>query len=275
MTLIGVFSGAIIYLAYVKIPHKVKGLEKIEEVSQSLPGMNCGACGFAGCFGYAQGLVKNTNLITESPCSVALQDPEAVCGLEKALNISLDAAAMCKKAVIHCGSNSEVIYDYSGVKSCKAAAQMWGGYKKCPYACLGFGDCIKACPQGAISLDKERGIAVIDRNQCNGCSLCVAECPQTLIELVPANTKVVFKCNYEPLRDIPGRGKCDYGCTHCRKCFNACEYEAITWDKLKAVPEFNVEKCTLCGKCIEVCPQHTLAFTGGISAECEAVATPC
>ncbi|MFC1846633.1 4Fe-4S binding protein [Chloroflexota bacterium] len=270
LTLIGIVCGVIIYIAYVKIPHKVKGLEKIEEVSQSLPGMNCGACGFAGCFAYAQELVKNPDVITQSPCSVAMQNPEAVSCLEKSLNISLDAAAMCKKAVIHCGGNSEVVYEYSGAKSCKAAAQLWGGYKKCPYACLGFGDCVKACPQGGISIDKEKGIAVIDRSQCTGCGLCAAECPQNLIELVPADTKVVFQCNYEPLRDIPGRGKCDYGCTHCRKCFNACEYEAIIWNKLKAAPEFDVEKCTLCGKCIEACPQNTLTSASPAGVKCEA-----
>ncbi len=270
LTLIGIGCGIIIYIAYVKIPHKVKGLDKIEEISGALPGMNCGACGFAGCFAYAQELAKNPDIITQSPCSVAMQNPDAVKCLEKSLCISLDAAAMCKKAVIHCGGNSEVIYDYSGAKSCKAAAQLWGGYKKCPYACLGFGDCAKACPQGGIVIDKEKGIAVIDRTQCTGCGLCAAECPQNLIELMPADTKVAFQCNYEPLKNIPGRGKCESGCIHCRKCFNACEYEAIIWNKLKAVPEFDVEKCTLCGKCIEACPQNTLAFATPVAAKCEA-----
>jgi len=260
LTAIGIACGAIIYLAYVKIPHKVKGLDKIEEISNALPGMNCGACGYAGCFAYAQELAKNPDLITQTPCAVAMQNPEAVSCLEKALNISLDASALSKKALIHCSGNSEVLYNYDGIQSCKAAARLWSGYKKCPYACLGFGDCAAACPQGGISIDKEKGIAVIDRSICTGCGLCAAECPQGLIEVVPAGTKVAFHCNYQPLRDIPGREKCEYGCIHCRKCFNACEYEAITWNKEKAVPEFNIEKCTLCGKCIEACPQHTLAF---------------
>ena len=99
LTTIGLICGAIIYLAYLKIPHKVKGLEKIEEISNTLPGINCGACGFAGCFAYAQALSKNTSLITESPCAVTLQNPEAVSNLEKALNIKLDSAAFNKKAI--------------------------------------------------------------------------------------------------------------------------------------------------------------------------------
>jgi len=267
LTAIGMLSSAIIYLAYVKIPHKVKGIDRIEEISGALPGVNCGACGFAGCFGYAQELSKDAKMITEKPCPVALQSSETISNLEKVLDIKLDASALHKKALLHCGGNSEIIYNYSGVESCKAAAQLWGGYKKCPYACLGFGDCLKACPYDAISIDKEKGIATVDIDKCTGCGLCVGECPHNLIELVPAGTKVSFRCNYEPLRDIPGREKCQYGCTHCRKCFNACEYDVITWNKEKAIPVFDIEKCTLCGKCIEICPQNTLAYFNKVDAE--------
>jgi ferredoxin len=206
-------------------------------------------------------------MITEKPCPVALQSSETISNLEKVLDIKLDASALRKKALLHCGGNSEIIYNYSGVESCKAAAQLWGGYKKCPYACLGFGDCLKACPYDAISIDKEKGIAVIDFEKCTGCGLCVSECPHNLIELVAAGTKVSLRCSYEPLRDIPGRGKCQYGCIHCRKCFNACEFDAITWNKEEAIPEFNIEKCTLCGKCIEICPQDTLTFFNKADAE--------
>ena len=267
LTAIGLACSAIIYLAYIKIPHKVKGIEKIEKISNALPGANCGACGFAGCFAYAQELSKDTNLITKTPCPVALQSSETISKLEKVLDTKLDASALLKKALIHCGGNSEIIYNYSGVESCKAAAQLWGGYKKCPYACLGFGDCLKACLYDAISIDKEKNIAVIDFDKCTGCGLCVSECPHILIELVPAGTKVALRCNYEPLRDIPGREKCQYGCIHCRKCFNACEYDAITWNKEKAIPEFDIEKCTLCEKCIKICPQNTLEYFNRVDAE--------
>ena len=64
------------------------------------------------------------------------------------------------------------------------------------------------------------------------------------------------------LRDIPGREKCDFGCIHCRKCFTACKEEnihAIEWDKEKAHPIIDQDKCTLGGSCIKVCPRNTLA----------------
>lgn len=259
LTGIGFACAAIIYCVNIVLPHKVQGLEKTEEIANTLPGMNCGACGYPGCFAYAQGLAKNPDLISQSPCAVVLQDAERLERLEKALGVSIDASEMSKRALIHCNGNSEIVYDYSGIKTCKAAAQLLKGYRKCPYACLGLGDCLEVCPQGAICIDEEKQVAVVDVEKCTGCGLCVAECPQKLIELVPEGTKIAFLCNYKPLRDIPGREKCDFGCIHCRKCYKACEYEAVVWRKEEAIPEFDIEKCTLCYKCVDECPNNTLA----------------
>jgi Na+-translocating ferredoxin:NAD+ oxidoreductase RNF subunit RnfB len=239
LTGIGLFAAVLIYVVNVVVPHKVKGLEKTEEINTILPGMNCGACGYPSCFAYA----------------------ESVKELEKALGVTLDVSALGKKALIHCAGNSEVICDYAGIETCKGAAQLLSGYKKCPWACSGLGDCVRVCLQDAIFTDEEKDIVVIDQEKCNGCGLCVPECPLDLIELIPSATRISFLCSYEPIRDIPGREKCDYACTHCRKCFKACEEEgvmAIEWDKEKALPIIDQDKCTLCGKCIEVCEPDTL-----------------
>jgi len=269
LTGIALGLGILIYVVNRTVPTRVKGIDKTEEIAAILPGMNCGACGHPGCFAFAQALTKDADLILKTPCTVACQDPESLKRLEKALGVSIDTSEMSRKALIHCNGNSAVIHNYSGVKTCKAAAQLLSGYKKCPYACLGLGDCVAVCPQGAISLKPENSIAVVNPEKCTGCGLCLAECPQNLIELVPAGTKIVFLCNYKPLRDIPGREKCDAGCIHCRKCFNSCEYEAIIWNKERAMPEFDIEKCTLCHKCIEACPNHTLADFTEVKAAAE------
>lgn len=282
LTVIGLACAVIIYLVNVVVPHKVQGLEKTEEIAGILPGINCGACGKPGCFAYAQALTKDADIITKSPCAAVLQDTEGLERLEKTLGVTLDASAMSKKALIHCKGNPEAIYNYSGVGTCKGAAQLLSGYKKCPYACLGLRDCLEVCPQDAISITSSRltvngsglegyltlnheprnfepGVAVIDPEKCTGCGLCIAECPLNLIELVPAGTKIAFLCNYAPLRDILGREKCDAGCIHCRKCYKSCEDEAIVWNKERAIPEFDIEKCTRCSKCIGACEQNTLA----------------
>jgi Na+-translocating ferredoxin:NAD+ oxidoreductase RNF subunit RnfB len=272
LTGIALAIAVIIYLAHVVIPNRVKGLEKAEEVDAILPGMNCGACGYPSCFAYSQALTEpkaltccakgtEDDVLTKAPCATLLNDAESVKKLEEALGVKLDLSELRKKAVIHCTGNSEIICDYSGIDTCKGASQLLSGYKRCPYACCGLGDCMRVCPQDAIYIDEEKNIAVIDPEKCNGCGLCVAECPHGLIELVPKDTKVTFLCNYQPLRDIPGREKCEYGCTHCRKCFKACEEEgisAISWDKEKAIPVIDQDKCTLCGRCIEVCESNTL-----------------
>jgi len=258
LTAIALGLGILIFVVNKTVPIRVKGIEKTEEIASILPGMNCGACGHPGCFAFAQALTAKPELMAEGRCAVSLQDEERCKSLEKALGIAIDAAAMDRRALVGCNGNSEVIYNYSGVETCKGAAQLLSGYKKCPYACLGLGDCVTVCPQGAISIKPENGVAVVDTERCTGCGLCLAECPHNLIRLIPATTKVAFLCSYAPLRDIPGREKCEAGCIHCRKCFNSCEYEAITWNKERATPEFDIEKCTLCRKCIEVCEQNTL-----------------
>ncbi|MFC2070012.1 RnfABCDGE type electron transport complex subunit B, partial [Chloroflexota bacterium] len=188
LVVIGLVLGILIYVVNIVIPHRVKGLEKTEEIAAILPGANCGACGNPGCFGYAQVLTQDTEHMIKNPCTLVLGDSEALSQLESVLGITIDASEMSKKAVIHCNGNSEVVYNYSGVTSCKGAAQLLRGYKKCPYACLGFGDCLEVCPQDAISIDPDKGIAVVDQEKCTGCGLCVAECPQNMIELVPSQT---------------------------------------------------------------------------------------
>ncbi len=260
---IALACGIIIYLVFVKVPQKVKGLEKTEQINAILPGANCGACGQPGCFAYAQALSQQPELVTRAPCSMTLNDPERVSQLEKALGVTLDASELSKKAVIHCAGDSEIICEYSGAMTCKGAAQLLGGYKRCPYACLGLGDCTAVCPQGAVSTDPEKTVAVIDQSKCTGCGLCVAECPHNLIELVPAGTKIVLLCSYQPLRDIPGREKCEQGCTRCRKCLKACEHEAMEWNKEKGMVEIVQEKCTQCHKCIEACERQGLIDLSG------------
>ncbi len=259
LTAIGLGCGLMIYFVYLKVPVKVKGIEKTEELNAILPGVNCGACGYPGCFAYAQAVAHDPTLITHSPCTQLLQDHQAIKKMEKALGISLDLAALSKKAVVHCAGNSDVIYDYSGAMTCKAASQLLSGYKRCPYACLGLGDCVRVCPANAMSIDPEKNVAVVNTKECTGGGLCVEECPMDIIELVPGHTKMALLCSYKPLKSIPGRERCEYACTHCRKCFNACEDDAIKWDKSQAVPQFIQEKCTRCGKCIEACPANTIA----------------
>ncbi len=266
LTGIALACGVIIFFVDKLVPYRVKGIEKTEEVVRVLPGMNCGACGNPSCFAFAQALTANPALAAEGKCVTVLQDPEKLESLQKALGVTLDASVVRKRALIHCNGSSEVIYQYSGVETCRGAAQLLSGYRKCPYGCLGFGDCAEVCPQDAISIRAENGVAVADPEKCNGCGLCVPVCPMNLIELIPAETKVAFLCNYRPVRDILDREKCNAGCIHCRKCLRACEYQAVGWDKERAIPQFDIEKCVRCNQCIEACEPNTLIYFDEIKA---------
>jgi NADPH-dependent glutamate synthase beta subunit-like oxidoreductase/Na+-translocating ferredoxin:NAD+ oxidoreductase RNF subunit RnfB len=216
VTAIGLACGVFIYLAFVKIPVKVKGMEKTEEIQESLGGLNCGACGYPGCFGFAQALTINPELIKERCCPFILQEEEKLTGLGASLSCTLDPAAMRMRAVLKCAGKPDILFSYSGPQTCKAATQNFGGYKTCPYSCQGLGDCIKVCPVDAIYIDTDRMAAVVDEEKCSGCGLCVKTCPNNIIELVPLETDINFKCNYRQLRDIPDRVKCDYGHDYCR-----------------------------------------------------------
>jgi dissimilatory sulfite reductase (desulfoviridin) alpha/beta subunit len=48
--------------------------------------------------------------------------------------------------------------------------------------CVGCGICESNCPTGAITVDKNKGIAVIDMNECTGCENCLQNCPQEAVK---------------------------------------------------------------------------------------------
>lgn len=258
LTGIGVACGVIIYIVSKILPPEDETLQKTGLLADILPGMNCGACGQPGCFAYAQQLAKDDEFLLKIPCMTLLQDKEAVTELEDVLGIKVDVSGMAKMAIVHCQGKSDKIYDYEGIRSCKAGAQIAAGYKQCPYGCLGLGDCNDVCPQDAISMDPEKNIAVVDGEKCVGCGLCVDECPHGLIELIPRELPQYLGCNYQNKKKIPGRDWCDTGCIHCRKCVRACETDAVTWDDGKNLPKFDVENCTPAPESVEACPKDVI-----------------
>lgn len=56
-----------------------------------------------------------------------------------------------------------------------------------------------------------------------------------------------------------GAKACEYGCLGFRTCVEACPFDAMrmTEDRL---PEVIEEKCTACGRCVEICPRHIITL---------------
>lgn len=217
-----------------------------------LPGANCGACGFSGCDGYAKALAngeaEKTNLCIPGGDKTA-GELAAILGKEAEDVVELVAYVACGGTCDASGRK----YDYRGKPSCVAAASAFRGDRFCTFACLGYGDCTRVCPNGAISI--EGGIARINPKKCVGCGLCSKTCPQHIIHLVKDTTRVVVKCSNKD-KGAEVRRICKSGCIGCGKCERSCPSGAISVKDNLA--EIDYSKCTSCGLCAEVCPVHCL-----------------
>src|SRR5512139_1083948 len=159
---LGVVFG--IALAIVASKFVVKVDPKVEQVRETLPGANCGACGFAGCMGYAEAVVGNPD-VASNLCA-----PGKGAVAEKIAQITGKAAAKVepKIARVFCQggrSRSQRKFIYTGVMDCTAAVLAAGGDKSCEFGCLGYGTCMRACPFGAITMSADN-LPVISREKC-------------------------------------------------------------------------------------------------------------
>ncbi|MCB5268476.1 MAG: RnfABCDGE type electron transport complex subunit B, partial [Candidatus Cloacimonadaceae bacterium] len=119
---------------------EVKIDPRVEDIISVLPGANCGACGLAGCAGYADQIVHGGEAVNK--CAPGGAATAAL--IANIMGVSADAMQQ-KVAVIHCSSgghdNTKWKYNYEGVNSCKAAVNVAGGPNSCPWGCLGLNDC--------------------------------------------------------------------------------------------------------------------------------------
>ncbi len=77
---------------------------------------------------------------------------------------------------------------YKGVKNCVLYHSVYGTPSGNVHECIGYGDCIKVCPQHAIKM--KNGAAIVT-NMCCGCGRCISVCPVKIIEMIPRNQKSV------------------------------------------------------------------------------------
>lgn len=223
------------------------------EVLEALPGANCGGCGFAGCGGFADKLVKSDSLDDlNCPAGGAetMSRIAAILGKEA-------VAAKPNIAVVRCNGscdNRKRTNIYNGVKSCKIESRLYGGETACSYGCLGYGDCVVVCPFDAIHMNPETRLPEVNEDKCTACGKCVKACPKLLIELRkkgPKSRRIYVSCRNE---DKPAVAKkaCEVACISCKKCMKACPFEAITIENNLAF--IHDDKCRLCRKCVPECP---------------------
>jgi len=247
---LAVAFGVILAIAAQKFAVKVD--PRITQISNSLPGANCGGCGYPGCSGYASAIVlggAEINLCAPGGADTA-NAIATIMGVEADSTEPRVAVIMCRGTL----SFASKKFQYDGIADCQAAILVNTGPKSCRFGCLGLGSCVDACPFGAIVLTRD-GIPVVIEDTCVGCGKCVETCPKNLIQLVPRSKQVHVVCkNHE--KGGTAKKNCKAACIACKKCEKECKFDAIHVENNLATIDY--DKCKACGKCVLVCPQDAL-----------------
>ena len=250
---LGVLGG--IFGAILAIASKVFHVEvdpKEAAVRECLAGANCGGCGFPGCDGYAAAVAAGKAPVNKCVAGGAAS-AEAIARI---MGVTAEAEEK-KVAFVPCSGtegHAELRFNYSGPVDCRAA-MLFGGKsnKTCTFACIGMGNCVKACQFDAMHIVD--GVAKADRSKCVGCGACVDACPKSIIKLIPESQRVMPVCGNKD-KGAKVMKMCDFGCIGCMKCQRECPAEAIkVVDNLAVI---DVDKCSQCGHCAEICPRHII-----------------
>lgn len=248
---LGVIFGVILTIAG-KVFH-VEVDERIEKIKDCLGGANCGACGYPGCDGLAQAIVKGE----AKPNACAPAGDKGAKAIARIMGVESETSERQVARLICQGREGICVerYEYSGLPSCMNAVSMAGGPKLCNVACVGLGDCIRHCSFGAIQIVD--GLCVIDEEKCTGCGACVNNCPRHAIELMPVSQSVIVRCrNAETAR--VARSQCMRACIGCGRCTKECAYGAIAVEN--GFARIDPGKCTKCGACAKVCPCQCISI---------------
>lgn len=251
---IGLVSAVVLYVCSKKFA--VYEDPRIAQVTELLPGANCGGCGFAGCGGMADALVKGADAGNLDGLMCPVGGAETMGKIADLLGMAI-ANSEPKVAVVRCNGTCEArprIAEYSGMRTCAAMHACGAGETACGFGCLGCGDCVAACQFGAISINPETGLAEVTEDRCTACGACSKACPRNIIEIRkrgPKGRRVYVSCVNKDKGSV-ARKACSNACIACGKCEKECPFGAITIEA--NISYINPDKCRSCRKCEKSCP---------------------
>ncbi len=251
LTVLGLLLSLVLYLVAQRF--KVVEDPRIDEVEKVMPGANCGGCGFAGCRAFAEAAVKAPNL-DNNYCPVG--GNEVMGKVAAILGYEVKAKAP-EVAVVRCNGTCSVrprTSNYDGYPSCKVKAALYTGDTGCSFGCLGCGDCVEACQFGALSMNPETGLPVVDEAKCTACGACSRACPKGLIEIRPKGPRgmrVWVSCRNQD-KGPAAKKACASACIGCGICAKTCTHDAIVVEN--NIAYIDPAKCKLCRECEAMCP---------------------
>ena len=231
--------------------------EKLIALEESMPGANCGGCGYAGCQAYAEAVYKGE----AKPGLCSPGGDQLARKMGEILGIQVEDVEK-KVAFVFCRGNSEVTktdYEYKGMTDCNAAALLQGGPSGCKEGCLHLGSCIAVCPVGAISKD-EKGNVVVDKEKCIACGKCVAICPNHVIKLIPYSLQYVCACNNHE-NGAKVRKTCQVGCIGCKMCELKVEGSPFKVESFLSVNDSNAPQDSA-AQAAAICPEECIVERG-------------
>lgn len=244
-------------LAFASKKFAVEVDPRVIEVREAVPGANCGACGYPGCDGFANAVVKGLAPVNGCPVGGApvASRVAQIMGVEAGATTKKVAKVKCEGHEENCSNR----FDYDGLDSCVAANMLNGGPKSCLYGCMGLGSCVQVCPFDAIHIN-DKGLAEVDPEKCTACNKCIDICPKMVISLIPYNQLTIVECNNKD-KGPQVKKNCNVACIACGICERNCPHDAI--HVVNNLAEIDYDKCTNCMICVEKCP--TKAISGDLS----------
>lgn len=177
---------------------------RIKKVSDALPNVNCGGCGYAGCAACAEAIVAGE----AKPTACVVSTQEEVMAISAIMGIEVEFTEP-EVSENTCGGSyrNPFKFDYAGAHDCNALYLLFKGDKECHVACLGMGSCVKSCKFDAVTLHPKKRLPIFNPLKCVGCGACVDACPQDIVRLMsPSRRLLHFNTTIEGL--APCQQKC-------------------------------------------------------------------